>query len=214
MRKLFLLCILAVLLLVLGQSIVEGAIPGQLMIDIKHEYLPIYPAPNGQGIIMTGLASIDSLNVLYQVHTFDKLTDDSWSATKGFYFLKFPESRELSETYSSYSSDDHVNLVGYTGYREPDVTPSDYYFPQQWGLTKIKCPEAWRHTNGSRSIIIQIIDGGTDYGHPDLVRNIWQNLGEDTDGDGHTIEWDPAQNRWVLDPGDLNGHNDFFQETT
>ncbi len=104
----------------------------------------------------------------------------------------------------------HIHLAGLTGYRYPDVTPHDYYFPSQWGLHKIKCPDAWRYTNGKSSVIIQIIDGGTDYGHPDLVRNIWQNLGEDADGDGHTIEWNASQNRWILDPGDLNGYDDDY----
>jgi subtilisin family serine protease len=75
----------------------------------------------------------------------------------------------------------------------------------------MKCPQAWRYTNGSQDIIIQIIDGGTDYSHPDLVHNIWQNLGEDADGDGHTIEWCPVSpyvSRWVLDPGDNNNQDD------
>jgi len=44
--------------------------PGQLIVDIKHEYLPITPIPNGEGIIETGLPSIDSLNVLYGVYDF------------------------------------------------------------------------------------------------------------------------------------------------
>lgn len=68
----------------------------------------------------------------------------------------------------------------------------------------MQCPDAWMYSLGSSSIIIQIIDGGTDYGHPDLVHNIWQNLGEDADGDGYTIAWNSDSNKWVLDPGDLN----------
>jgi hypothetical protein len=188
----------------------HAAIPGQIMIDIKHEYLPITPLPNAPGIIQTGIPSVDSLNVLFQVYAFEKVVDDSWGATKGIYLIRFPDSLDVGLVHSSFSSDPHIHLVGFTGIPKPDVTPHDYYFPSQWGLHKIKCPDAWRYTNGKSSIIIQIIDGGTDYGHPDLVRNIWQNLGEDSDGDGHTIEWNVAQNRWILDPGDLNGlDNDF-----
>lgn len=192
----------------------EDPIPGQIMIDIKHQYLPIYPTPNEQGIMMTGLASIDTMNVQYEVHTFDKITDDSWNATKGFYFLKFPPTRDISEVHGSYSSDEHVNLVGYTGRRKcHGVVPRDYYFSEQWGLRKMKCPDAWRYTSGVPGVIIQIIDGGTDYGHPDLVHNIWQNTGEwpygeDADADGHTIEWDPGDSAWILDPGDINHYDD------
>ena len=36
-----------------------------------------------------------------------------------------------------------------------------------------------------------------------MQSNIWQNLAEDADSDGHTMEFNGTQ--WVLDPGDLNG---------
>jgi len=208
MRKISFLIGLIALFVVFRGASAHGPVPGQIMIDVRHEYLPITPAVNGQGKMVTGLPSVDSLNALYQVHTFEKITDDSWSATKGFYVLRFPDSVNVNSVQSSYSADIHIHLAGLTGFRYPDVTPGDYYFPQQWGLSKMKCPEAWRHTNGSSSIIIQIMDGGTSHGHPDLVHNIWQNLGEDADADGHTIEWDPGQNRWVLDPGDLDRDDD------
>jgi len=188
----------------------HAAIPGQIMIDVKHEYLPITPIPNAPGIIQTGIPSVDSLNVLFQVYAFEKVTDDSWGATKGIYLIRFPDSLDVGLVYSFFSADRHIHLAGFTGIPKPDVIPHDYYFSRQWGLSRISCPGAWRYTNGSQSIIIEIMDGGTDYGHPDLVRNIWQNLGEDADGDGHTIEWNVAQNRWILDPGDLNGlDNDY-----
>jgi len=189
----------------------EDFVPGQIIIDVKHQYLPITPTPNGEDIIVTGLASVDSLNALCQVYAFEKITDDSWSATKGIYLLKFPDSLDVDQVASSYSSDIHIHLAGPNGIREPHVTPDDYYFPQQWGLSKMNCPQAWRYTSGSPDIIIQIIDGGTDYSHPDLVHNIWQNLGEDADGDGHTIEWYPIYpevSRWILDPGDDNNQDD------
>jgi subtilisin family serine protease len=211
------LCVGSLIVLIsLCTAWADDPIPGQIMIDIKHEYLPINPTPNGQGIMMTGLTSIDSINAEYGVHTFDKITDNSWSATKGFYFLKFPTTRDISEVHASYSSDEHIHLVGYTGRRKcQGVVPQDYYFSEQWGLRKMKCPDAWRYTSGVRDVIIQIIDGGTDYGHPDLVHNIWQNsqpwpYGEDADEDGHTIEWDPINNEWILDEGDLDGYDDDY----
>lgn len=46
--------------------------------------------------------------------------------------------------------------------------------------------------------------------HTDLKDNIWQNLGEDADGDGHTIEWDPVEGEWVFDPGDIDNIDDDF----
>lgn len=72
-----------------------------------------------------------------------------------------------------------------------------------YNLYKINAKEAWKINNGNKNIIIAIIDSGVYWEHPDLMQNIHQNLGEDADGDGHTIEWDGT--RWVLDPGDLDG---------
>jgi subtilisin family serine protease len=157
------------------------------------------------------------LDALYGVYDFERPVDTSSQVSKGFYLLKFPDSLDVNQVLSSYLADIHVNMGSLNYIREPHgVTPSDYYYPQQWGLRKMKCPDAWMYSLGSSSIIIQIIDGGTSYGHPDLVNNIWQNItgpywaphGEDADEDGHTIEWDPVQNKWVLDPGDLNGYDD------
>jgi hypothetical protein len=208
MRKLSFLIGPIVLFVAFSGASGDGPVPGQIMIDIRHEYLPITPTVNGQGKMVTGLASVDSLNALYQVHTFEKITDDSWSATKGFYVVRFPDSVDVNLVHSSYSADIHIHLAGLTGFPHPAVVPSDQYFSQQWGLSKMQCPEAWRHTNGSSEIVIMILDGGTDYGHPDLVHNIWQNLGEDADGDGHTVEWNATENRWTLDPGDSNQVDD------
>jgi len=189
--------------------------PGRVIVDIKHEYLPINPTPNGEDIIETGLLSIDSLNSCYQVYSFEKIYKGQWEAVKGYFLLEFPDTFDVIQVVSSYTNDLHVLCASPDFKIEFDVTPVDSFYPQQWGLTKMKCPQAWRYTNGSPYVVIEIIDDCIDYGHPDLVHNMWQNkrqwpYGEDADGDGHTIEWDPAQNRWVLDPGDLNGDDDDF----
>lgn len=178
--------------------------PGRLIVDIKHEYLPITPTPNGGGIIETGLPSIDSLNTLYQVYSFEKIYKGAWGAVKGYYLLKFPDTLDVIQVVSAYSNDVHILAVSPDFPIEFDVTPIDSFYPQQWGLPKMKCPDAWMYALGSQSIIIHIIDLCIDYGHPDLVHNIWQNLGEDADGDGHTVEWDPDSNKWIFDPGDTN----------
>ncbi len=188
---------------------------GRVIVDIKHEYLPITPTPNGEGIIETGHLSIDSLNTFYQVYSFEKIYKGQWEAVQGYFLLKFPDTFDVNQVVSSYSNDPHVLCASPDFKIEFDVTPVDSFYPQQWGLHKIKCPDAWRHTNGSPYVVIEIIDNCIDYGHPDLVHNMWQNLGqwpdgEDMDGDGHTIEWDPVENEWVLDPGDLNDDDDDF----
>ena len=42
--------------------------------------------------------------------------------------------------------------------------------------------------------------------HPDLIDNVWQNIGEDADGDGVVFEY--LNDEWVLDPDDINNIDD------
>ncbi|MEM8890505.1 MAG: S8 family serine peptidase, partial [Bacteroidota bacterium] len=100
---------------------------------------------------------------------------------------------------------------------EPDYSytiltglPNDPKLSRQWAVDissanegQIDLLPAWDLHPGEKAIIAGIIDTGIDYGHEDLHENIWQNLAEDSDGDGRTIEL--INGRWVLDPGDLDG---------
>ena len=74
------------------------------------------------------------------------------------------------------------------------------------GLTIMNVEEVWEAGYKGQGILVASIDEGFGWGHPDLVNHIWNNLGEDADGDGHTIEWDGS--KWVYDPGDINGIDD------
>ncbi|WP_456430194.1 S8 family serine peptidase [Rhodocaloribacter sp.] len=82
---------------------------------------------------------------------------------------------------------------------------NDPRLPEQWGPAKILAPEAWSFSSGA-GVTVAVIDTGIDWRHEDLAPNVWQNLGEDADGDGHTLE--RIDGRWQLDPGDLNGIDD------
>ncbi len=97
--------------------------------------------------------------------------------------------------------------------RKPTYTPNDPYYYQQWFLTQINANDAWDNWNisggeipGNESVLLASVDTGVDWDHVDLRNNLWQNLNEDADGDGHTIEY--VGGEWVLDPGDLNGIDD------
>ncbi len=100
-----------------------------------------------------------------------------------------------------------------------DVTtePDDSQYLNQWALQNwgqnggtpnadIDAPGAWDMITDSPSVVIGVIDTGVDWTHPDLVNNIWQNLGEDADGDGRVLEWNGTS--WIFDPGDVNDIDD------
>jgi hypothetical protein len=70
----------------------------------------------------------------------------------------------------------------------------------------IDTPDAWALTQGSSSVIIADPDSGLAWRHDDLRDNIWQNLGEDANHDGHVIE--QVSGQWQFDPGDVNSLDD------
>ena len=59
-------------------------------------------------------------------------------------------------------------------FAEPDATaeaadvPDDPSFSLQWGMTKIKAPDAWTTTKGSPSVKVAVLDTGVSLSHPDL----------------------------------------------
>ncbi|MDH6056277.1 S8 family serine peptidase, partial [Umezakia ovalisporum] len=116
-------------------------------------------------------------------------------------------------------------------YIEPDyivttaaTIPNDPSFNLLWGLhntgqtggtpdVDIDAPEAWDIQTGNPDLVIGVIDTGVDYTHPDLVGNIWTNIGEiagdgiDNDGNGYIDDirgWDFAYND--NNPMDVDGH--------
>ena len=86
-----------------------------------------------------------------------------------------------------------------------DATPDDPQYNLQWFLDSIMAESAWdvhKGENGAE-VVVGISDSGVAWRHPDLVENIYQNLGEDADGDGHVIE--QSGGTWIFDPDDVNG---------
>jgi tetratricopeptide (TPR) repeat protein len=57
----------------------------------------------------------------------------------------------------------HPDFITF-GWAETD----DYYYYNQWNLSKISAPDAWTINTGSSSIIIAILDSGVESDHPDL----------------------------------------------
>jgi thermitase len=64
-------------------------------------------------------------------------------------------------------------------------TPNDPGFVNQWGMTKVKGPEAWDLATGSSLLKIAILDTGIDKDHEDLVGkvDVWKNFTSSSTGD-------------------------------
>jgi len=97
------------------------------------------------------------------------------------------------------------NLVTDPTETPTEVLPGDVLAPQP-GLVLINAPAVWAAGDSGQGVLAANHDSGCDWDHPDLINNIWNNLGEDFDNDGHTIEW--TGSAWVFDPGDINNVDD------
>ncbi|MDP2172991.1 MAG: S8 family serine peptidase [Candidatus Cloacimonadaceae bacterium] len=84
--------------------------------------------------------------------------------------------------------------------------PNDANYASSLYFNALQAEAAWtihKGENGIQPVILAVVDTGLMWKHPDIVQNIWHNLGEDANGNGWTIFHNGSA--WVMDPGDLNG---------
>jgi len=130
-------------------------------------------------------------------------------------------SNQISTLLIQLSQNSHIRIVEIENIHQIHFTPNDPEYSNQWYLDQINYPEAlnqWNIPNGispqTDNILFVPIDTGVDWTHSDLISNIWQNLDEDADNDGRTIECNGSMSgnmcngNWILDPDDLNGIDD------
>jgi len=112
--------------------------------------------------------------------------------------VKLAAGMSVKDAVVSYMQDPNVEYAEPNYLRYPKSTvPNDPYFnPQQWALNNtgtfasgtagadIKMTSAWDITQGSRGVIVAVVDSGVDLNHPDLVNNLWRNGGESSCADG------------------------------
>jgi hypothetical protein len=63
-------------------------------------------------------------------------------------------------------------------YKFSDFIPNDESLGSQYYLDSINIYKAWDIAKGDKSVIIGIVDSGTDFKHKDLISQIWVNNGE------------------------------------
>ncbi|MBD3290727.1 S8 family serine peptidase [candidate division KSB1 bacterium] len=96
--------------------------------------------------------------------------------------LTVPENTDIRQMVAALNQNPAVE------YAEPDyiiqaeAIPNDTYYSQQQHLPQILAEEAWEVATGDSSVIVAIIDTGTDWDHPDLAANIWTNEDETENG--------------------------------
>ncbi len=165
------------------------------------------------------ISSYQSLNVKMNVWGIQKVDQPYFYLSQSqlvgaedltrIFHLYFSEEQDPQKVADEFAFDPNVLYAEPLYVHSVEEIPNDPAWAQnQHGdLAHIQAPEAWNLVKGEAGeVVIGIVDNGTEWNHPDLVDNIWQNLGEDADNDGRTIEF--IENQWVFDPGDTNKIDD------
>lgn len=156
-----------------------------------------------------GLAAIDDL-------------DDESAERVAAEYASLPEV-EYAEPNFKIETDPVESVAGESAFAPfASSGPNDPRFSDQWGLLNtgqaggraeadISALSAWDKTQGSKKVVVAVLDSGVDYTHPDLIGNMWHRpddvemyrddqLGLIDDYDGFSaVEYD-------RDPMDENGH--------
>jgi len=74
------------------------------------------------------------------------------------------------------------------------VLPGDVLAPQP-GLVLINAPAVWAAGDSGAGVLAANHDSGCFWAHPDLINQIWHNLGEDFNNNGKVIIWNGSA--WV-----------------
>ncbi len=192
----------------------DQIIPGKIIVQFKEGALPQHKM-RFEGISLSlGNSSVDELNDKYNAtraeqlfHGVDITSKNADMNLPGFYVIEIdPNQDEMQAVleYGKHPDVAHAQPVFFYPFRDVPNDPMlvDQYWLDQTNDSDIDAPEAWTYAKGSETIIVGVNDSGVLWDHPDLIDNIWQNMGEDADGDGRTIEG------FGFDPDDLNGIDD------
>ena len=198
--------------LVLGMLVSSSLRPGYVIVQFKPE-ARAYLTQDHYTREAVPVPSLEPLFEEFEVQSLDRLIVDPHMPQEArnygldlIYLLHFNPQKDVFRLIEALQQDPLVQTA------EPDRTkdffysPNDPSFTLQWALFRVMAPEAWDITPGSDTVILAIDDTGVDWDHEDLVGNMYQNLGEDADGDGHVLEYNGTA--WVFDPGDVNGMDD------
>jgi len=102
MKRLFILLAVALPVFLTSWAQAQNEAPGKIIIHVQQEYLPLQVVADSSGNIITGLSSVDSLNVLWSCQSFRKVSKYDWEPIGRMYLLTFPDSLDVHQLASGY----------------------------------------------------------------------------------------------------------------
>jgi len=186
---------------------------GKITIKVKRGIGPLHEQ---MGTVSFGINSLDQKSVKYEVNKLkERFLHKPIPKNSGLpdlsriYQIEFPIKYNVIIVSQEFAQDPNIEYAEPIPINYLLEVPNDPLYNQQWYLHKIQAALAWdihKGEDGDSVIVLSITDTGCKYDHPDIGNNIWNNLGEDLDGDGKTFEWNGSA--WVFDFDDINNVDD------
>jgi len=191
---------------IIGNVIVRGPskmyMSGSILIKFKDINTSFTNTSTGKSSVDNSISKLDAKKVI-QLFPLNKnfakrlIGDEDLSKVFEIKYDKSIDPFDAAAIVYSENSDileyAEVNVV-----YQPDYNPNDPQISAQYHISKINSQQAWDITKGDTTMIIGIVDSGTDYTHPDLAANFKYNWadpvnGIDDDGNGYIDDfkgWD------------------------
>ncbi|MFA5879262.1 MAG: S8 family serine peptidase [Candidatus Margulisiibacteriota bacterium] len=135
------------------------------------------------------------------------------------YTLTFADEIDVPAMIKEFSQSNQISWAQPNFIYHTYLTPDDTYYNKQWNIPLTSMNKAWDYNQGSKSIIVAVIDTGVDWKHEDLMGNIWLNTKEipdngiDDDKNGYVDDYRGWNFVSVEPPGkdpmDAAGHGTF-----
>lgn len=190
----------------------DNILSDRLYVKIKNgiDLTISYSKSGTNEVALTNSTKINELNGLYKCNKIERLFDGDDPILKRWYIF-YLDPQNINEAKKNYQNqNDIIESVDLVGIGQVGWEPNDPLFnsTDDKAFYDSKIPDAWDIEQGNSNLKIGIIDNGLAWNHPDIaIKNVWQNLGEDYNGNGYTILLDGNGNK-IFDPGDLNGVDD------
>jgi hypothetical protein len=141
---------------------------------------------------VTGITSFDALLKRHNVTALEPVLRSGKSDLRGrhaaalarIFYVKYVGNESPFTVADALYQDPAVEYAEPLYFHQITATPDDSAFTMQNHLSVIKAQEAWDVVKGEQgSVVIAIVDGGTDIDHPDIAANLWVNPAEIPEND-------------------------------
>ncbi|MFC1683554.1 S8 family serine peptidase [Candidatus Zixiibacteriota bacterium] len=159
--------------------------PGQLILKFSPQTGKL-DIRERDGKIALGIPSLDEKLARYGAEDIGRVFPHKHTELGNIYRLRFDPQHDVATAAGDFAAEETILYAVPRYIHQLCDLPDDpaYSSGMQWYIDKVNGPQAWDIAHGDSTVIIGIVDTGTDLDHPDLKDNLWLNPGEDVNGDG------------------------------